>query len=530
MKKILSIFSLLLSLPALGQYPTVPDSVKVRVAEWEAVWQARSDSAWQRALPAVMQEEHTRPYRPRAERPDELVRAEIPAFPGAEGGAAFTPGGRGGRVIVVTSLDDSGPGSLREACEQGGARIVVFNVAGVIRLKSPIHVRAPYISILGQTAPGDGVCVTGDSFLIDTHDVVVRHMRFRRGAMDVGFRDDALGGNAVGNIMIDHVSASWGLDENMSIYRHVYEGRKLPTVNVTIQNSIFSEALDTYNHAFGATIGGRNSMFARNLFASNISRNCSIGMDEDFNFVNNVTFNWWNRTVDGGDNTSRLNIIGNTFKPGPTTELNGPSAPIRHRIIKLEAGRKDGYKDKYGRAYVEANRVWGNDSVTADNWRGGVQIDNRPVTSGQMTDVRAYEPFPMPQVTVMPADSAYRYVLANAGATRPRRDAVDRRVIESVITGRAIYADDADKWVKPTPYVKRRLPDDSYHLGIITNPRQVGGLPEYAGTPHIDTDGDGLPDDWERAHGLNPSDPSDSARDSGNGYAWIEVYANELAE
>lgn len=134
----------------------------------------------------------------------------------------YTPGGRGGKVIVVTSLEDSGPGTLREACETGGARIIVFNVAGVIRLKSPISVRAPYVTIAGQTAPGDGICVTGQSFLIDTHDVVIRHMRFRRGAQDVAFRDDAVGGNAVGNIMIDHCSASWGLDENMSIYRHVY--------------------------------------------------------------------------------------------------------------------------------------------------------------------------------------------------------------------------------------------------------------------------------------------------------------------
>lgn len=138
--------------------------------------------------------------------------------------------------------------------------------------------------------------MAGQSFLIDTHDVVIRHMRFRRGAQDVAFRDDAVGGNAVGNIMIDHCSASWGLDENMSIYRHVYNrgadghGLKLPTVNITIQNSIFSEALDTYNHAFGATIGGHNSMFCRNLFASNISRNSSVGMDGDFNFVNNVVF------------------------------------------------------------------------------------------------------------------------------------------------------------------------------------------------------------------------------------------------
>ena len=247
---------------------------------------------------------------------------------------------------MVTSLADSGPGTLREACEEGGARIVVFNVAGIINLRSPISVRAPYITILGQTAPGDGICVTGASFLIDTHDVIIRHLRFRRGQMDVAFRDDALGGNAVGNIILDHISASWGLDENMSIYRHVYardstgKGEKLPTVNITIQNSIFSEGLDLFNHAFGATIGGHNSTFARNLFASNISRNCSIGMDEDFNFINNVTYNWWNRSVDGGDHTSRLNIINNNFKPGPITETNKPDAPIRHRIVKIAAGPK----------------------------------------------------------------------------------------------------------------------------------------------------------------------------------------------
>lgn len=122
-----------------------------------------------------------RPYKPWASKPEDLIKSNIPAFPGAEGGGAYTPGGRGGKVIVVNSLADSGPGTLREACETGGARIVVFNVSGVIRLKTPINVRAPYITIAGQTAPGDGVCVTGASFLLDTHDIIIRHMRFRRG-------------------------------------------------------------------------------------------------------------------------------------------------------------------------------------------------------------------------------------------------------------------------------------------------------------------------------------------------------------
>ena len=157
------------------------------------------------------------------------------------------------------------------------------------------------------------------------------------------FRDDAFGGQAVGNIMVDHVSASWGLDENMSIYRHVYnrqadgKGLKLPTVNISIQNSIFSECLDMYNHAFGATIGGHNSTFARNVFACNVARNCSVGMNGSFNFINNTVFNWWNRTVDGGDNTSYMNIINNNYKPGPITP---EGKPIAWRIVKVETREK----------------------------------------------------------------------------------------------------------------------------------------------------------------------------------------------
>ena len=332
MKRLLLLAGILLPIaicPTQAQYPTVPDSVKQRAAQENAIHHKLSEAAWKKALKTVKKEEkkYGRVYRPWASKPEDLPQCQIPAFPGAEGGGAFTAGGRGGKVFTVTSLEDRGPGTLREACESGGARIVVFNVAGVIRLKSPISIKAPYITIAGQTAPGDGVCVTGASFLIDTHDVIIRHMRFRRGAVDVADRDDALGGNAVGNIILDHISASWGLDEVMSIYRHVWnrdetgKGTKLPTVNITIQNSMFAEALDTYNHAFGATIGGHNCYFARNLFASNISRNCSVGMNGGFNLVNSVIYNWWNRSIDGGDEYSQFNIINNYFKPGPITAL-----------------------------------------------------------------------------------------------------------------------------------------------------------------------------------------------------------------
>ena len=515
----------------MAQYPVIPDSVKARGERQEAEIMRKSDAAWQKALPVILEEAAKgRFYKPWASKPDDLLKVDIPAFPGAEGGGAYTPGGRGGEVIVVTSLADEGPGTFREACETGGARIIVFNVSGVIRLSSPIHLRAPYVTIAGQTAPGDGVCLTGASFLIDTHDVVIRHMRFRRGAQDVAFRDDAIGGNPVGNIMIDHCSASWGLDENMSIYRHVYNrdetghGLKLPTVNITIQNSVFSEAMDTYNHAFGGTIGGHNCMFARNLFASNISRNCSVGMNEGFNFVNNVTFNWWNRSVDGGDNTSLFNIINNYFKPGPITPLD---KPISYRILKPESGRDKSKALSFGKAYVNGNIVYGNKKVTKDNWNGGVQLADDVKEEEFLSKIRVNEPFPMPHVTIMPAQKAYNFVMENVGANFPKRDAVDARIVKSVQTGKAIYVENAPEFV--SPYIKRRLPADSYKQGIITDIRQVGGLPEYKGTPVKDSDNDGMPDAWEIKNGLNPHDPSDATLDcNGDGYTNIEKYINGI--
>jgi len=532
MKKVLSILAFSTCVGSLcAQYPIIPDSVKARVARQEAEINRKSDLVWQKAFPIVQNEEKAgRPYKPWASKPEDLLKAQIPAFPGALGGGEFTPGGRGGKVIVVTSLADFGPGTLREACETGGARIVVFNVAGIIRLSTPIHVRAPYITIAGQTAPGDGVCVTGSSFLIDTHDVVLRHLRFRRGAQDVGFRDDAVGGNPVGNIMIDHVSASWGLDENMSIYRHVYDrdakgkGEKLPTVNVTIQNSIFSEGLDAYNHAFGSTIGGHNSMFYQNLWASNISRNCSVGMDGGFNFVNNVIYNWWNRSVDGGDHNSFYNIINNYFKPGPITPLD---KPISYRLLKPEAGRDKSRPVSFGKAYVAGNIVEGNKKVTADNWDGGVQLADEYKLADFVKDIKVDKAFDMPVVDIQDTKKAYNFVLENAGATFPKRDAVDTRVVKTVVTGKAIYVQDAPLFIPK--YVKRRLPADSYKQGIITDIRQVGGLPEYKGRPVVDSDGDGMPDAWEKANGLNPNDPSDAVKDcNGDGYTNIEKYINGM--
>src|SRR5436305_6638180 len=160
-----------------AQYPVIPKSVQDSGDKVMSEWQKKSDEAWEKALPIVEAEAKSgRPYVPWASQPSDLPQAKIPAFPGAEGGGAYTAGGRGGKVYVVTTLADSGPGSFRDACEKGGARIIVFNVAGIIHLRSPVSIRAPYVTIEGQTAPGDGICIAGESVWIDTHDVIVRFM------------------------------------------------------------------------------------------------------------------------------------------------------------------------------------------------------------------------------------------------------------------------------------------------------------------------------------------------------------------
>ena len=536
---------------AYAQYPSITPEAQAKYKEMMAKSQAYADSAWAKALPIVMKEaKEGRPYVPWASRPCDLPQADLPAFPGAEGGGMYSFGGRGGRVITVTNLNDSGPGSLRDACSQGGARIIVFNVAGVIRLETPIIVRAPYITIAGQTAPGDGVVITGQSFLVDTHDVVIRHMRFRRGETMVWHREDAFGGNPVGNIMIDHCSCEWGLDENISFYRHMFDMgdgkpmRKEPTVNVTIQNTISAKGLDTYNHAFGSTIGGENASFMRNLWADNTGRNPSIGWGGVFNFVNNVVYNWVHRTADGGEFSTMSNFINNYYKPGPLTPKD---SPVGYRIVKSESRSQKLFPyAQYGRVFAQGNIMEGNERVTKDNWDGGIQIADKDgaISEDEKALMKSNEPFEMPHMTIFPSDKTFDYVLENVGAMLPTRDIVDQRIVEEVRTGKAYYV---DKLPKDNPYGDhwgmrdrskneeglfkyRRLPKDSYKKGIITDPRQMGGYPEYKGEPRVDTDGDGMPDDWEIAAGLNPNDPSDANGDcTGDGYTNIEKYINGIS-
>ena len=527
------------TLVAQAQYPIISAEVKAEAdARGEAASKLRAE-AFARALPVIKEwEAKGKPYLPGAAKPEDLPQAKIPAFPGAWGGGMYSFGGRGGKVIVVTNLNDSGPGSFREACEAGGPRIVVFNVAGIIRLKERVVIEAPYITINGAMAPGDGVCIAGNTVELETHDVVIRHLRFRRGETWVGERNDSIGGNPVGNVMIDHVSASWGLDENMSMYRHMFDhddnsatpSLKLPTVNITIQNSIFSEGLNTFHHAFGSTIGGLNSTFHHNLWACNSGRNPSVGMYGDFTFVNNVLFNWVHRTVDGGDHKSLYNIINNYLKPGPATPKD---APIAYRLLKPESERSKTVVDNFGKAYVAGNITEGYDRVTKDNWDGGVQPGSRAPVEDVLPRIKVSEPFAHAPLPIQPAAAAYEAVLANAGATLPKRDAVDARITKTVRTGVTT--------AKPEPQTRQQLVQRPYTdkdidkqieligKGIITHPSQVGGYPKYTGKPYKDTDGDGMPDKWEKQHGLNPNDATDATTDlNSDGYTNIEDFLNGL--
>ncbi|HUF61499.1 MAG TPA: hypothetical protein VMN36_05440 [Verrucomicrobiales bacterium] len=440
-----------------------------------------------------------------------ILPAGAPAFPGAWGGGMFTTGGRGGQVIAVTNLNDNGPGSLRAAIETEGPRIVVFRVAGIIGLERDLDINHPDITIAGQSAPGDGICLANHSLNINTRNVILRHLRVRRGRPEGGQGSDNIGGNPAGQVIVDHCSTSWGMDENLSLYRHMTRlpdgsSVKQPAVNVTVQWCISSEALNAKNHAFGGTWGGRDSTFHHNLFACNTGRNPSIGMSGAFDYRNNVIFNWRHRTMDGGDETSMINVVNNYYKSGPATNPNMRStiARIEQRDMyspgrSFEAG--NWYPDtplRPGKWYVAGNIVEGFPEVTMNNWRG---------MKGPEELARVNTPFEGWPVNQQTASGAYESVLANAGATLPKRDAVDRRIVESVRTGKVAGSN-----------------------GIINDPVEAGGYPEYSFDPEkvpADTDGDGMPDPWERDYGLNPDDPADGASDSDeDGYTNVEEFLN----
>lgn len=411
----------------------------------------------------------------------------VPAFPGAEGFGANARGGRGGDVYCVTNLADAGPGSLRYGLETAiGPRTILFKVSGNISLRSNLVVSRPRLTIAGQTAPGDGICIRDSTLSIQADDIIVRHLRCRLGTNNL-VQDDAL--NVIGgsNIIIDHCSASWSVDEVLSVVGHAE--------NVTVQWCFISESLNRSihtkgPHGFGSLIRSRTNAFNtfhHNLFAHNNSRNPRPGTYSNtyiqrLDFRNNVIYNWGGKS--GYDDTIdavELNYICNHLIAGQSTKW-------------VESAFHAG--GPRTRIYQRGNRFDVNKNGLADGVDTGWDM-----FGGTYTKVR--EPFPAPPVKTDPTSVALLRVLTQAGALPWRRDPVDRRVADSVYTQTG------------------RIIDDT---------AQVGGWPELrSDDPPQDTDMDGMPDYWETALGLDPRTPDNNGDPDGDGYTNLEDYLNWLA-
>jgi len=437
--------------------------------------------------------------------PNENLSAQSLAFPTAEGFGKYTTGGRGGKLYIVSNLNDSGSGSLREAIEASGKRIIVFNVSGIIRLKSGITIRNGDLTILGQSAPGDGICVANYTVQISASNIIIRYLRFRPGSYQTGEYDASWGRNN-SDIIIDHCSFSWGNDEQASFYDNA---------NFTMQYCIISESFyaSTHpkgNHGYGGIWGGMGASFHHNLIANHTSRtprfcgaryHLTTASTEIVDFRNNVIFNWGYNSVYGGE-AGNYNMINNYYKPGPATS----GGSVRYRIVNPSDKKSDG--NPLSKWYISGNYMSGNSAVTSDNWNGGVQPGDGSVS---LSELKRNSAIQVASVITQTAQEAYNLVLASAGASL-KRDAVDQRAVDAAIGGSTNYGGSFGA-----------------NKGIIDNENQVGGFPIYSTYEQIkDTDKDGIDDEWEAMHGLTVGIKDDAGDQDGNGYSNIEDYCNCL--
>jgi pectate lyase len=352
-----------------------------------------------------------------------------PAFPGAEGFGAFTPGGRGGKTLYVDNLSDSGPGSLRQAVQTPGPRVIAFRIGGVIPLKSTLLIQEPFVTIEGQNAPGAGIMLRNHGIEVRTHDVILRHFRVRVGDDDIHLNNpNALGAYEGGsgehalyfiegskNCIADHLSLSWSTTKILSV-------TKLSDL-ITIQWCVLSEALNFAGHGYASIAGGNRVTWHHNLFAHNHSRNVRFGGLVDADFRNNVIYDWGDRVSYG--EFDKVNYIGNYVKAGPST-IQNPRQFHDGGAVVMPAS-----------LFLADNILEGDSKVNQDNWRGTGYFDERKT-------IAATRPFPAPPVTTEPAQAAYDHVLDEAGATLPSRDAVDQRIVREVRDGTGHII----KWVK----------------------------------------------------------------------------------
>ena len=448
-----------------------------------------------------------------------MVQAQAPAFPGAEGFARYTTtGGRGGKILHVTNLNDSGTGSLREALQKtSGARIIVFDVSGTIELKSALNISNGDVTVMGQTAPGDGICIKNYETVVNADNVILRFLRFRPG--DSGSATNADGRDAIWgrnhqNIILDHCSMSWCVDECGSFYDNH---------NFTMQWCLLAESMKKSlhskdDHGYGGIWGGHNASFHHNMLTCHDSRNprmcgsrfCNQPEREIVDMRNCVVNNWGQTNSGYSGEGGSYNFVNNYYKSGPATKSS-----IRYRIFQASAdnGENSQAKGVYGKFYVNGNYMTGKGA----NWDwSGIDVDNRNNTSMTKDAIKSNSEFAKGTVTTHNASQAWEKVLKYCGASH-RRDTLDRRYAAEARSGSYAYTGS-----------KTGL------RGIIDSPSDVGGYPLLSSKSKLtDSDGDGMPDIWEKANGLNANDATDASAyslDPKSYYTNIEVYCNSLVE
>lgn len=462
---------------------------------------------------------------------------KVPAFPGAEGFGRYVTGGRGGKVYHVTTLRDGGTGSLRWALEQAGPRTIVFDVSGTIHLNSELRMPAN-TTIAGQTAPGDGICIADYPVSIGSN-TIIRYMRFRLGNKNVKQNGadgwDGLGATDNSDIIVDHCSVSWSIDECCSIFGNY---------NTTVQWSIVSHSLVNAGHSkgahgYGGNWGGSGASFHHNLIAHHGSRTPRLGprpgtqLDERMDMRNNVIYNFGGNGCYGGE-AMTVNIVNNYYKPGPASPTDRKGRRIAGVGVRTES-----YVKTYpafapslhiwGKYFVEGNYNSKYADVTRDNWNYGMynQIDtSSSATDGTWNDqtkkdIKLDEPMPFVLVTTHSAEDAYERVLAYAGASLSR-DSYDELIVSDTRNGAASFTGKG---------VSKGLINSQDDLKPSDAADGWSAWPTLNSTDTpADTDRDGIPDAWELANGLDPNDASDGNLLTDEGYTMLEVYLASLVE
>ncbi len=445
------------------------------------------------------------------------VMEDAYAFPGAEGFGQNATGGRGGKVIYVTNLNDSGLGSFRAAVETPGARYILFKVSGTIILQSKISINFGDVTIAGQTAPGDGICIRDYPVVVNADNVIIRFMRFRLG--DVKSQEaDGLEGRFHKNIIIDHCSISWSVDEGATFYANENFTMQWCMITESMNNSVHSKG----EHGYGGIWGGKQASFHHNLMAHHVSRNPRLGETADDLYAlsdlvdlrNNVIYNWQGNSCYGGEGMN-VNIVNCYYKPGPAT----PSSKSE-RIVSIDKNKKPEAPiyDIWGKFHISGNYVDGSTRATEDNWTYGVynQFHSSYGTVSQQDRDEMQQATEHPingNVTTHTAQDAYAKVLEIGGASLSR-DAVDSRIVEEVTNGTYTFEG-----------------SDGGTNGIIDSQEDVGGWPTLNSTAAPDdTSEDGMPDAWKIEQKLDPVLDQANGHDLSTGYENVEVYINSLVK